>query len=51
MAIKLYMNQHVPKAITAGLRLRDVDVVTAFYEVKREGQLCFENKPRAFDET
>ncbi len=30
MALKLYMNQHVPRPVTVGLRLRDVDVVTAF---------------------
>ena len=30
MAIALYMDQHVPKAITVGLRLRNVDVVTAY---------------------
>lgn len=30
MAIKLYMDHHVPRAITAGLRLRGVDVVTAY---------------------
>lgn len=30
MTIKLYMNQHVPRAITNGLRLRGVDVITAF---------------------
>jgi hypothetical protein len=29
MAIALYMNQHVPRAITVGLRLRGVDVLTA----------------------
>ncbi|GBE34957.1 hypothetical protein BMS3Bbin06_01491 [bacterium BMS3Bbin06] len=29
MAIKLYMDAHVPKAITNGLRLRGVDVLTA----------------------
>jgi hypothetical protein len=29
MAIALYMNQHVPRAITVGLRLRGVDVITA----------------------
>jgi len=28
--ISIYMNQHVPRAITEGLRLRDVDVMTAF---------------------
>lgn len=30
MAITLYMNQHVPRAITAGFRLRGVDVITAY---------------------
>ena len=30
MAIALYMNQHVPRAITIGLRLRGVDVLTAY---------------------
>ena len=30
MAIALYMNQHVPRAITVGLRLRGVDVMTAY---------------------
>jgi predicted nuclease of predicted toxin-antitoxin system len=29
MSIKLYMDEHVPSAITAGLRQRSVDVVTA----------------------
>jgi predicted nuclease of predicted toxin-antitoxin system len=29
MAIKLYMDQHVPRAITVGLRLRGVDMITA----------------------
>jgi len=29
MAIKLYMDHHVPRAITEGLRLRGVDVLTA----------------------
>ncbi len=29
MPIKLYMDQHVPKAITVGLRLRGIDVLTA----------------------
>ena len=28
--VSLYMDQHVPRAISAGLRLREVDVVTAF---------------------
>jgi hypothetical protein len=30
MAIALYMNQHVPRVITIGLRLRGVDVLTAY---------------------
>lgn len=30
MPIALYMNQHVPRAITNGLRLRGVDVITAY---------------------
>lgn len=30
MALKLYMDQHVPRAITNGLRLRGIDVLTAF---------------------
>jgi hypothetical protein len=30
MAIAFYMDQHVPRAITIGLRLRGVDVVTAY---------------------
>ena len=30
MACKLYMDQLVPRAITAGLRLRRIDVLTAF---------------------
>ena len=30
MAIALYMDQNVPRAITAGLRLRGVDVITAY---------------------
>lgn len=29
MAVALYMNQHVPRAITVGLRLCGVDVITA----------------------
>ncbi len=29
MAVALYMDEHVPRAITNGLRLRGVDVVTA----------------------
>lgn len=30
MAIAFYMDHHVSSAITRGLRLRDVDVITAF---------------------
>ena len=29
MTVTLYMDHHIPKAITVGLRLRDVDVITA----------------------
>ncbi len=29
MAIALYMDAHIPRAITSGLRLRGVDVITA----------------------
>ena len=30
MALKLYMDQNVPRAIVIGLRLRGVDVITAY---------------------
>ena len=30
MSISLYMDQHVPRAITIGLRIRGVDVLTVF---------------------
>ena len=30
MALAFYMDHHVPKAITNGLRLRGVDVLTAY---------------------
>lgn len=30
MSLSLYMDQHVPRAITDGLRLRGIDVLTAF---------------------
>lgn len=30
MPLKLYMDHHVPRAITMGLRLRHVDVLTAY---------------------
>jgi hypothetical protein len=29
MPVALYMDQHVPRAITTGLRLRGIDVLTA----------------------
>lgn len=29
MPVLLYMDHHIPKSITVGLRLRDVDVITA----------------------
>lgn len=32
MAIPFYMDHHVPRAITLGLRLRGVDVITAFQD-------------------
>ena len=28
--ISIYMDQHIPRAITEGLRLRGVDVMTAY---------------------
>jgi len=31
MTISLYMDHNVPRAITVGLRLRGVDVITSFY--------------------
>lgn len=30
MTVSLYMDHHIPKAITVGLRLRGVDVITAY---------------------
>lgn len=30
MTLKLYMDHHVPRAITTGLRLRNIDVLTAY---------------------
>ena len=36
MASKLYMDHHVPKAITVGLRLREVDVITAYEDKSNE---------------
>jgi hypothetical protein len=39
MTVKLYMDQHVPRAITVGLQLRGVEVITAFEDgARREVQ-------------
>ena len=34
--ISIYMDQHIPRAITEGLRLRGVDVITAFEDGANE---------------
>lgn len=34
--ISLYMDQHIPRAITVGLRLRSIDVITAFEDKASE---------------
>jgi hypothetical protein len=36
MPLKLYMDHHVPRAITLGLRLRQVDVITAYEDQTHE---------------
>lgn len=36
MPLKLYMDQHVPRAITLGLRLRQVEVLTAYEDHAHE---------------
>jgi hypothetical protein len=36
MPLKLYMDQHVPRAITVGLRRRQVDVLTAYEDGAHE---------------
>ncbi|MCL5961828.1 MAG: DUF5615 family PIN-like protein [Chloroflexi bacterium] len=36
MTIALYMDQHVPRAITIALRLRNVDVLTAYEDEASE---------------
>lgn len=36
MALAFYMDQHVPRAITVGLRLRGVDVLTAYEDGNSE---------------
>ena len=34
--ISLYMDQHIPRSITVGLRLRGIDVITAFEDKASE---------------
>jgi len=36
MALKLYMDHYMPRAITMGMRLRHVDVVTAYEDQAHE---------------
>jgi predicted nuclease of predicted toxin-antitoxin system len=36
MALKLYLDHHVPRAIALGLRLRQIDVVTAYEDHAHE---------------
>lgn len=36
MALKLYMDHHVARAITVGLRLRSIDVITAYEDGSHE---------------
>lgn len=36
MTLKLYMDHHVPRAITTGLRLRNIDVLTAYEDHSHE---------------
>ena len=36
MAVLLYMDHHIPRSITLGLRLRGVDVLTAYEDGARE---------------
>lgn len=36
MSLSFYMDEHVPKPITVGLRIRDVDVLTAQEDNRRE---------------
>ncbi len=36
MSVLLYMDHHVPSAITAGLRLRGIDVLTAYEDASHE---------------
>jgi len=36
MTIALYMDHHVPRTITTGLRLRGIDVITAYEDNAHE---------------
>ncbi|MEE8291380.1 MAG: hypothetical protein V3R80_07875, partial [Candidatus Tectomicrobia bacterium] len=36
MPIAFYMDHHIPRAITVGLRLRGVDVITAYEDASHE---------------
>ena len=36
MALTFYMDHHVPRAITVGLRLRGIDVLTAYEDDRSE---------------
>lgn len=36
MTLAFYMDQHVPRAITVGLRLRGIDVLTAYEDNRSE---------------
>jgi len=38
MAVGLYMDHHVPRAVAHGLRLREVDVLTAYEDGKSTAQ-------------
>jgi hypothetical protein len=36
VALKVYLDHHVPRAVALGLRLRDVDVLTAYEDQSHE---------------
>lgn len=38
MTLRLYMDHHVARAITSGLRLRNVDVLTAYDDGSHEAE-------------
>ncbi len=44
MPISFYMDEHIPKAITLGLRMRGIDVLTA-QEDGKEGNPDPESRP------